>query len=113
MPPESSPRSETRTSPVPPPLPEPEDSTEIREKLPLAAPEDLDSELDDAFFNAGSSPAPEVASYEPEELDEERENPALSPEQLERRRRLRRQVLLLMVVLALFSLAVLVPRLAV
>jgi class 3 adenylate cyclase len=77
-----------------------EDATAIRERPQLPAPPDVTPELDDEFFHRGSS-----AELDLTDLEEERDNPELSPAQSQRRRQLRRQVTLLIAALALFSMA--------
>jgi hypothetical protein len=70
----------------------------IRVRPCSSVPPDVDLDLDHEFFDAGWSTELELTH-----VDEEPENPALSPAQYQRRRRLRLQVTMLMAVLVLFS----------
>jgi hypothetical protein len=79
--------------------------TAVRAIAAPIAPAHAELELDDDFF------ANEAAELEPLELDEERENPVLSPAQHQRRLQLRRQVAALVAGLALFALFALRLRL--
>jgi hypothetical protein len=72
--------------------------TAVRAIALPAAPASASLELDDEFFSN------EGAALEPLEVDEERENPVLSPAQYRRRLQLRRQVAALVVGLSLFAL---------
>jgi hypothetical protein len=102
---------------TPPPLPPPEeDASVIRERQQWAEPSDAAAEpsleLDDAFFEGGASLYLETSEDEDEEDEGGVENPELSPAQYQRRRQLRRQVAMLMVALALFTLVTLFVRVA-